>query len=795
MRPVELEMVGFSAFRDRVVVDFRDVDFFALVGPTGAGKSSVIDAICFALYGAVPRYGDRRLVAPAITQGATEARIRFTFAVDDHELSAVRVVRRTASGATTREARLERNGTEVLAGSADELTAEVERLLGLPFEHFTRCVVLPQGEFARFLHDKPRDRQQLLVQLLDLGIYDTMRAEARARAERAGGERLQLESRLAGELATATPEAAKAATARLQALGRLRKAVSQAEPALDELRREADAAAAARATADGWVQALAAVRVPDGVTGLAEQVREATEAVAAAEAAVAAAERDLVDVDAARAALGDATPLTEARAAHTARRRVAAELDERQGALAEAEAAAEAARRALDEREARWEAAREAKEAAEHGHLAAAVAASLTPGAPCPVCLQVVAALPDRPAVPAVKAAAGALAKEEKALAAARKAAAEAERRLAEQAGRHATVRDRLAELDAALQVAPDEEALAAALAAIEQADAALAAARQRVTAARKAEAAARRDRAALDRALDDARGALLAVRDAVVPLGPPAPEGADLAADWAALVAWAEEQHVAQVRARDAAAARGAELAARREEVEAELVALCAAEGVAVGRRTPLEAVAAAEAAAVAEAERIARLLAEAEAARERLAAVTAERDVAQRLAQHLAANRFEKWLLDEAMARLVAGATDVLASLTDGQYELDVDASGTFVVVDHHNAGERRLARTLSGGETFLASLALALALADHLAALASEGAARLDAIFLDEGFGTLDPDTLDTVATAMEQLGASGRMVGLVTHVRELADRVPVRYEVTKDDRTARVERVLA
>ena len=102
-------------------------------------------------------------------------------------------------------------------------------------------------------------------------------------------------------------------------------------------------------------------------------------------------------------------------------------------------------------------------------------------------------------------------------------------------------------------------------------------------------------------------------------------------------------------------------------------------------------------------------------------------------------------------------------------------------------------RSARTLSGGETFLASLALALALADATAELAPEGAPQMESIFLDEGFGTLDPDTLETVAAAIEELGASGRLVGIVTHIRELADRMPVRLEVTKTGGSATVERV--
>lgn len=70
-------------------------------------------------------------------------------------------------------------------------------------------------------------------------------------------------------------------------------------------------------------------------------------------------------------------------------------------------------------------------------------------------------------------------------------------------------------------------------------------------------------------------------------------------------------------------------------------------------------------------------------------------------------------------------------------------------------------------------------------HIGALAETGAARLDAIFLDEGFGTLDESTLDTVAVTLENLASSGsRMVGVITHVSALAERVPVRFQVSRD-----------
>jgi len=98
----------------------------------------------------------------------------------------------------------------------------------------------------------------------------------------------------------------------------------------------------------------------------------------------------------------------------------------------------------------------------------------------------------------------------------------------------------------------------------------------------------------------------------------------------------------------------------------------------------------------------------------------------------------------------------------------------------------------RTLSGGETFQASLALALALSAQLSSLAASGAARLDSIFLDEGFGTLDEATLETVAETLENLAHGDRMVGVITHVGALAERIPVRFNVHRDQRTSSVVR---
>jgi exonuclease SbcC len=130
-------------------------------------------------------------------------------------------------------------------------------------------------------------------------------------------------------------------------------------------------------------------------------------------------------------------------------------------------------------------------------------------------------------------------------------------------------------------------------------------------------------------------------------------------------------------------------------------------------------------------------------------------------------------------------------LAALSGGQFDLTHE-DGDFYVIDHTDADSRRSVRTLSGGETFQASLALALALSAQMSALAAAGAARLDSIFLDEGFGTLDPETLEVVATTLETLAQGQRMVGVITHVAALAERVPVRFMVSRDARTSSVTR---
>ena len=160
--------------------------------------------------------------------------------------------------------------------------------------------------------------------------------------------------------------------------------------------------------------------------------------------------------------------------------------------------------------------------------------------------------------------------------------------------------------------------------------------------------------------------------------------------------------------------------------------------------------------------------------------------------IAEELRQNRFIDYLLGESLGRLAALASAELRSISGGRYGLIAEQSG-FVIVDHANADETRGVDTLSGGETFLASLSLATALARSITDIAGEAiGSRLEAMFIDEGFGALDTESLDAAIDALERFHDAERLVGVITHVGQLAERIPDGLVVERDGTSSRVRR---
>ena len=149
------------------------------------------------------------------------------------------------------------------------------------------------------------------------------------------------------------------------------------------------------------------------------------------------------------------------------------------------------------------------------------------------------------------------------------------------------------------------------------------------------------------------------------------------------------------------------------------------------------------------------------------------------------------KNWVLAYYLRQVLAHANQRLHLMTNGRYALDLSGEhadgrrpwGLDIAVLDAETGQSRPATTLSGGETFMAALALALGLADVVSAGSNYS---IGALFVDEGFGSLDGDSLDTVIDVLRSLQDGGRMVGVISHVQELKDALPDGITITSTTR---------
>ena len=784
MRPLRISAEGFSAYRSAVELDLEDVEFFSLSGPTGSGKSSLVDAMIFALYGRVPRLGGNA-VEPVISAGAVRARVAVDFEVGGVTYTAVRMAERTKSGATVKEARLQR-GDKVLADGADDVTRQVEDLLSLRFDDFTRTVVLPQGEFARFLTSPKAERQSLLRNLLGLDVYSAVRSLAKTR-ESVANDRASMARRQLEAVELPDEETVSEANGRLDTLDAMANTIVADEKLLARLDSDSEAAREEVEHIKNSLLRLTDIEPPDRIDELDQLAAAARERLADAESALEAARRQSGELEAKIGSLKSVEEIGALRKSHIrlgeiAKRLAIHDLDSAREGLATTRANLISTEGHLEEINLRLTSGL-------ISHAAHALTAELTVGHPCPVCDHKVESIPTR--TPSSEMAN--LEKEKDAAARsvskARLDLDEATNAMTQLETSHSEQKTQHDELAAEMKHAPSPEDLRRMEEEVLSLTAGLAASREDVvrrSEEHKLAASTLEDTGdSVRRVAKDLTAAQLKVAD----LKPPVPESDDVIVQWKELMAWRDE-----ISQRLAGEGTGAETrvtevkagarAARDDLVSRlESVAVPTVEPFAVQVASELE-VARQRAATIEKAQRDAKELAKV------VQASQTSVEVAAGLANHLRANGFERWMMVGAIADLVAGANDLLSQLSDGGYSLKSDDEGTFSIVDHRNANETRRVSTLSGGETFLVSLALALSLAETLAAA---GGAELDTIILDEGFGALDDESLDTVASVLEDLAGKGLVVGVITHVKELASWAPVRFVVSSEPGGSKVAKL--
>jgi DNA repair protein SbcC/Rad50 len=852
MRPVRLELKGFTSFRDDQAIDFDGLDLFAIAGPTGSGKSSILDAITYALYGSVDRVG--RQVAQLVSQGQPRMAVMLQFGVGKERY---RVARSTPAhgGSKILLERWEGGEWSQAGEGADrvrEADAMIRQAIGLDYEAFTRSVLLPQGKFAEFLVGDAKDRRNILTELLGLELFERLARLAgeikrTASAEAGANERL-LSTEYAGVTEEAVAEAAAVAAeaaardaslaAAESALRMLADRWAETERSVQELR-----ACAVDARRAGAISAQSAEALEDLADRLAEAETAASAAATATEARGKEARKASAALEKARASWGGTAQVASLRAR-------AEVLAGSRADVAKARAAAKAARAGIPKLAKRLEAAErtvaarvgeaeaaiaavesseEALDRATHADLVAAVRSGVKVGDPCPVCGRAIGSLPQAPRAQGLERAKAAHAKARRsaeqaseALQRARADRDEAERD-AGQAEREAIrIEEHLAGLIGERESAESEIAeafggrvptdavavLDGRLGRLEDLDRACDVAEAALAEAKDERGIAERERDGLIARAAEVRGRLggLSVSGLVerarilagpdlglleLPQGAPVTDAGELLAAATALA-----------HGLGSLAERLDELASSRAEGEAAVLAEARSivgDGFesAASMSELVDAVAGARTAAAREAataeHRSSELMAKLANARELIERVTEQRGRASRfdaLSKELRADRIIAFLQVEALEILAAAGSEHLSTLSGGRYRLAFDQD-EFFVIDAWNGEERRSARTLSGGETFLASLGLALALSEQVRSLSLTRRADLESLFLDEGFGTLDPETLEVVVDAIEQLGSDGRMVGVITHVRELALRLPARIEVDGSPRGSQIQ----
>jgi exonuclease SbcC len=854
VRPIRLRVKSFTAFRDETELDLSGLDVFAIAGPTGAGKSSLLDAITYALYGRVERVGEQ--VSQLISQGQPQMAVVLEFVVGaDRWLLARRTQRGTPKTPPRTSAVLQRwidSEWASEAGQVREVDERIKKLIGLDYAGFTRAVLLPQGKFDQFLAGDAKDRRRILNDLLGLGLFERMARHANRLATVANDEHRSRTHLLATEYAGVSPEALETAHERASGVReretKLRAAYTSVLEMVrrrDEARRAAEElrACATEARRHGATAATAAKALTDLARDLATadndvaaKTKAAQEASAGATKARATFEKEVERSGSARdltAALSHAALLTKAREEAERSATVASQAEASWPALhRDATSAATAQREAetrLGEQKGALARAQAKLREAQHDHRVALVARGLKPGDPCPICGEPLRAAPKAPPATVVERAEDAVKLAEsavetadsrqreaerhardavRAVADAKKAVGKAKEQVAEKAKEIAGLETALKKVLGSRLPEDPVSALDARLADLEKLDAA----------AREADREAEHCAHARDSSAGARERILQKVETERVRLpadGAPLLRRARAAAPRATFPAFPAARADGLAALRDFAgelsnaysvlAAELEKTASQRGGLEASFVAEArAVAGGLIAHAATLEELTrsieraareATEEAATAErdAEELERKLARRGELEREIEALAGRSALLRNLALDLKQDQIIDFLQAEALRSLAGAGSSRLAYLSGDRYRLRY-RDDEFYVVDRWGGDEERSVRTLSGGETFLASLALALALSEQVRSLATTERARLDSLFLDEGFGTLDPETLNDVKESIDRLGGDGRLVGVISHISELTNQFPARVEVAKSQRGSRLKLIV-
>lgn len=887
MRPIKIVLNGINSFSESQELRFDELEnLFCVCGPTGSGKTTILDGILLALYGKCGR-GD--VQTDLINTKCDEACVSFDFVCENVPYSVTRRFRRKKKSRTesTSFAELYADG-KIVSEEVREVNARIEEIVGLSFEDFTQVIALKQGQFDRFLKSGMTERSRTVSKLCHLEKYANLSDKAKVRLAACEAnlgiyrDRIKNCEKFTAEyLSALADKAAEAENNRKNS----EKELELAEKRLSELnevkQRRQKSDEAKRLLAEYGVEAEAiSKRIAEYAVNFGEEAerrqQQAKELLRSRENALSELRAKLPFAEERRKALSavekqriryreksEEKKACETRAFELKRNRdaseqrreelaaISAKFSDKERTVGEVALVAESCLRSMEEKRAAEEAcgvferakiqaatelekskerekqceadvalaeaelqkARAEYEKSLLNNSAAALAERLEEGDTCPVCGGTIKARMD---------------------------SASSDERAAETARAEAAVKH----CEAAKRQA--DAAHRAAQTSLAKAETELKSATERLEEKRKAVAKAEADILALGVNAAEAASAKKAAAELLKIDEILRANESELIKSTGIIGALQKEcEAIAESgKAEKARAEEYDELLGKRTDaqLEAEIAAL-SAETTALDRQTreyekakesaaaaakkdeqrltaldTLREKARADAAevpfdeaeyngAVADKESLRKRLMEEAAAlggltaelknakigREQLlqakkecSELQSEYDKLYELKKLFEKERFLEYVAEGYVRRFAETASEILSDITVGKYTLKYGEDGKFCVEDFNSGGVRAIS-TLSGGETFLTSLALALAVTREI----SRGR-TYEFFFLDEGFGTLDENTLDLVADALAALSREVK-VGLITHCRELTERIASKVDVSpaNDSRGSRIE----
>ena len=807
MRPLKLTLSAFGPYAGTTTLPLEQLGkggLYLVTGDTGAGKTTLFDAITYALYdhssGGVR---DGAMLRSKYADPGTPTFVELEFEVRGQRCTVRRnpeYLRPKARGEgfTTEKADavLTYSDGRPPVTKAKEVTAAVIDIIGLDYNQFSQIAMIAQGQFTRLLNATTEERSKIFRKLFRTQRYQKLQEALAEENSKLTAQRTTQNARIDAVLSGISYDAADPEAEALQALS-AQTPPDAAAALLQNLtaRQEASAAETAEALAALDSQ-LSTLQTTLGAAEQADKLRRELAAklssareTARLERAKAAAKRQslndltarlndaetelatLTDADTRRVELDNEGEKLAQREA--ALRELSASLTEYQRRKAEAHAAQEAYKQAAEHQQ-EAHAARDRLERAFLDAQAGLLAQTLEEGVPCPVCgsthhpakAQLPRTAPTQAQVNAAKKAAAstdtAAQTASTAAGAALSQAKACQSQLRKDAEALLPQRFTSPEGPVALSVSLLKTALSEETAALRTAQAELAARQKQNAAAcrRKKELEALRTQQTKQRTALEAEAAKA--------------EQSAAAAEAAVGTLEAQQAGESAVPAQETT-----ELKTRQTALQANRKALAEQEKALNAQLRPNRKAL----------EDYTRLAADRDKLDTRWQWVNALASTAGGTLSSKQKVKLEAYIQMNYLDRILVHANTRLMQMTAGQYELERigaenqrSQSGLDLgVIDHYN-GTRRSVKTLSGGESFKASLALALGLSDEVQS--SAGGIRLDTLFLDEGFGSLDEESLEQAIRVLSGLTEGDRLVGIISHVAALKDRIDRQVVVHKE-----------